>query len=1179
MLRKTKKSIAKLTAILLSAAIVFPVMHGLSITSTVRADDDYVTKTSTNTRFGVRTISDPRSPQTKDDPWQGSYVYLGTYFNKPMKYRVLTRNTTVFGSRSMLLEHDKIICEPDRTELLKDTDWFSSNLREYLNTEFLTTCFTPAEQASFLASNVTYTGSYNDFLGFFFVGPQDLRDDKIFLLNPADYLNPTFGYFNDTGWEKGGSEWDGSMIAHDVPNHTKGMILGQYEYTSGAASLLRTKSRINNIYPSETWGCVDERGFFNRMNDTMEDPYYFSPVMNIKYDSILFSTAVEGTYGAMDTEYKLTLLDPTMSLSVPDNDVHKTGNTVDFNYYLSSGTGMSVEDWQVTYLITKKPYGSDNNTILALNTMSQDAGHGEFTLPGNLAGSWGEDYFVYVFAESINKKYETDYASKPVELLIPQHYQSRDSFVGKTAVNTRFGVTGMHDPREPENVNQKWWGSYVYFGTYDGKPIRFRVLDVDSTRFGEESLFLDSDKIILSMPFDDAEKHPTNDWSDSSIRDYLNGDFLDESFSSAESEAILQSNLQGGENYPGNIPGVTDFFETTVGLEDDKVFLLDIEDFVNPQLHYGYINDYGWLGATQESRYWIENHRKEGEHVFYLLRSPSNYHLDPDPHVHGIDYDGAINFGPVDEDGGVAPALNVKYDSILFSTAVNTTKYGELGAEYKLTIKDPNIDLAINSVAFVGDEVKVNYDLSGTNAHNVTQLSYVITKTEDGVEDIAYYGSVKVNGSVSTHHIGEFSMPDALTGVCGTDYKMYFCAEDINLSYQTDYASELQKVDKSKMALAYDLSNGDIVLNATQRAAINELGSNGSINVRWYNQNSLYIDADKNGTPDFIMIRVGKNWCLRKLSNCSIRGTYTVAQSTYAGVMFRTYNGTALRPKVSGHQIRLSDEINVKYRLEIPAGVDTSNAYMKFDLSDGRTQTVSLQSAQVDPTNSNARIFAININALELDESITATLHFGSGEELVNIYSVENYIDTILNPENSYTEKDKALAGALRDYGYYMQQQTTWTDGSEHNTIAEPVNTLTQQDVVDAKTDLSAFGMTKDLGTSGLNSKVKVALTLNEKTILRILVKTDGNAVITSPNAVETVINGETYYQFSSPGIGPQDLGTDYEFVIETNTGTAKISVCPMYYVKQLMNSTNLTEEQSFALTSYYRYWIAAKNY
>ena len=80
----------------------------------------------------------------------------------------------------------------------------------------------------------------------------------------------------------------------------------------------------------------------------------------------------------------------------------------------------------------------------------------------------------------------------------------------KDKSNTCLCVTDISRPKKPSDRNDPWTGNYVYFGSCDGKPIRFRVLDKDSTvHTSGKALFLDSDEILFDEYFDNADT-PSN---------------------------------------------------------------------------------------------------------------------------------------------------------------------------------------------------------------------------------------------------------------------------------------------------------------------------------------------------------------------------------------------------------------------------------------------------------------------------------------------------------------------------------------------------------------------------------------------------------------------------------------------------------------------------------------------
>ena len=107
----------------------------------------------------------------------------------------------------------------------------------------------------------------------------------------------------------------------------------------------------------------------------------------------------------------------------------------------------------------------------------------------------------------------------------------------KTQDNTKLGTTQIAAPNAPFICDSEWEGSFVYFGEYKGKPIRFRVLAPETVDYGKHTIFLDSESNLFQMRFDDD----SNVWANSNLKQHLNGVFLLESFTEAENIAIARS--------------------------------------------------------------------------------------------------------------------------------------------------------------------------------------------------------------------------------------------------------------------------------------------------------------------------------------------------------------------------------------------------------------------------------------------------------------------------------------------------------------------------------------------------------------------------------------------------------------------------------------------------------------
>jgi len=785
MLKRSKKKIAKIASLILSAALFIPAMYGMTVKDFVRADDT-VAKTTSNTKLGVSQISNPRKPTNQDDAWQGSFVYFGKYDGQPMRYRVLDKNSTIFGGNTMFLDSDKTIYGANfdgdvETGIPGKNIWEGSNLQSVLNGDgFLTMpgVFTSVERDSIAESYIaghplsgieqSAIDKYGNYVG--------LNGDKVFILDIEDILNEDYGYINSD------KESEYSDF-YRVRNYDKRRI-GDDEYEF-SLYWLRNPAGSHEYNGFTTYFVAAVAyGYGSTQGNEAQN---YAPAFNVNRDSILFSTAVKGTYGVLGTEYKLTLLDPEMIVLVPDGSVSMDGNKVTFGTKFSGQNVYNVS--RVSYMITSKTIGSDGNSILDYGTTHGGNGTGYLTLPNSISGTWGEDYHIYVFAETLNGPYESDYASVPVELVKQQTPDPID-FEGKNLSNTQLGTNGMSSPSVPQTPDDKWNGSYVYFGKYEDIPVKYRVLDKNSTLFSEkQTVFLDCDSTLFYADFDSS----SNVWSNSDIREALNGDaFLGKPgvFTATEKSSIVASTVAGHPLTSVNSDAVSEFVNY-IGLQNDKIFLLDAEDVLNPE--YGYYdamaNDpYGSSAPYHPAYNWYKCElQSPSSFTIWWLRS-QDHELDyqaVDLFAGGIFY----GIGGLQVNGtsaGVAPAMNIDSNRILFSTAVKG-KYGELGTEYKLTLLDPEMIVSVpdNSASMDGGKVTFGYTLSGQRFAERSQISYIVTSKTLGSDgnSILDYGAIH-----GGNNKGYFTLSNSVSGTWGEDYHIYVFAEKINGPYETDYA-------------------------------------------------------------------------------------------------------------------------------------------------------------------------------------------------------------------------------------------------------------------------------------------------------------------------------------------------------------------------------------------------------
>ncbi len=360
-----------------------------------------------------------------------------------------------------------------------------------------------------------------------------------------------------------------------------------------------------------------------------------------------------------------------------------------------------------------------------------------------------------------------------------------------------YGFDNDNNTEENVKYESKWSGNYVYYGKYDGSPVRYRVLAPDTTDYGSSTIFLDCDTSLFNAAFseqstsseqsnsgvwikeetgssgawygfDDQSETPNTDmWLGSGIKNKLNGDqFYNKNgvFSALEKESIVESQR--------TTEGVKS--TTSVNLTGERVFLLEGWEARNPEYGYG----------TAEERV-----KTTGA---WLLRSP-NYEGGGTGSSY-VENNGNLGKMGMYTPTGISPAFNVDLSSILFSTNINSNSAEEYGNEYKLTLKDANTTITPGTVTKNGDTITVPYtvnDADDSDGINAEQVSVLITDkdyTESGVK-ILYYAPLTGDYSASNGS-GTFDLPSDL----GDSYNVYILAEDLNSKMETDYASALVEI-------------------------------------------------------------------------------------------------------------------------------------------------------------------------------------------------------------------------------------------------------------------------------------------------------------------------------------------------------------------------------------------------
>ena len=394
-----------------------------------------------------------------------------------------------------------------------------------------------------------------------------------------------------------------------------------------------------------------------------------------------------------------------------------------------------------------------------------------------------------------------------------------------------LGTTGIKAPTAPDYWDKDWAGSFIWFGHYNKSPIKFRVLDPQTTKFGGNTVFLDCASVLYRSEFKSNVRPYTegvyvNSWQNSEIRQSLNSTgflYHDYGFTDQERDVIAEStvashklttNATWGEQDERRIAAET--MKNYVALKGDKVFLLDAEDVVNPV--YGY---YGgdisylyneeiacrdkWNGVNSvDSAWWLRSASTETDWMAGIILNGNR-----------------LWSYMVDYSYGVSPAMNLDLNKVLFSSAVKG-EAGKTGTEYKLTIIDDSKSINVTSGKKITTDnyktVTVPYTLGG-NSYAYSRISLLVLDKEytpgnTNNAGIVSYTKLNTSGSNPAQEgTVTFELPSMIKlhpEYWGTEYYLYLVAENVNGQHVTDYSSAPLLIEDPSAAkvLSFDLNSG-----------------------------------------------------------------------------------------------------------------------------------------------------------------------------------------------------------------------------------------------------------------------------------------------------------------------------------------------------------------------------------
>lgn len=372
---------------------------------------------------------------------------------------------------------------------------------------------------------------------------------------------------------------------------------------------------------------------------------------------------------------------------------------------------------------------------------------------------------------------------------------------------------------------------YIYYSTWEGTPIKWRVLD-DQTNTEKSGLFLLSDALLGTGSSGDVyfNRNKSNAWQGSTAREWCET-FYNGKFSEGEKGAVLATTKSDGA-YTSIGTDRVEYAATENILNGDKVFFLSAEEAENSA--YGFTDNNARIANYNNSA-----------HVWWLRSayppsttgSPTAGTVYGDGRVGGY----SVYFAP-DHDyraWAARPAFNLDLKSVLFTSAAEGGKAadaiseigGYAGNEWKLTLLDRSRQFGVTvdtASGKPGDTITLNYTGATIGANE-----YISVIIADG-SGAQYYGRVaQTNNNNNASGQINIKIPTSLAG--GT-YTLNVFSEQYNGGENddtklTDYASAFEAVtlNVSSDTTAPTLTGGSATRTSETAATVkftsNEAGS------------------------------------------------------------------------------------------------------------------------------------------------------------------------------------------------------------------------------------------------------------------------------------------------------------------------------------------------------------------
>ncbi len=302
----------------------------------------------------------------------------------------------------------------------------------------------------------------------------------------------------------------------------------------------------------------------------------------------------------------------------------------------------------------------------------------------------------------------------------------------------------------------------------------------------------------------------------------------------------------------------------------------------------------------------------------------------------------------------------------------------------------------------------------------------------------------------------------------------------------------------------------------------------------------------------------------------------------------------------------LSGQIGVQFFVDL-SGLEPEEkaaAKVSFEITGKGKDLIDKGPLALDENNHNANWyygFACKVNAIQMADTITATLNIGDNAIATKEYSVQQYIQAFEENKAQFDDTTVTLVEALCSYGYHVQQFLAaingWTLGTDYTAVYTSFNSTYGVDAIKTAA-LENYPMTVTVAGEDVFKNPSMSLVLDSETAIRIfLAHEDGSklnaenvTISVMPDNEDVVWDAETQLVKTQKGnrVMVEIKGIKAAWLAETFTITATegdntqtINVSALSYVGRLLASEAYADNAAAqnAVCALYYYAMAAKAY